>query len=153
MNGRNGAAASNSGSAAESLLIDMAWTAGVGRSHFAHRAGVVFHDAKSLEAGLRTVAEAERDPRGGREPAKTAFVYAESGSPAAAVGKDLYQDEPVVRALIDRCDAIFRKERGESLIDEMFGASEAGSVPGIRQALLFSARSPRCGRVWEFGQA
>ena len=128
LNQRNGAAA-NGRSAAESLLTDMAWTAGVGRSHFAHRAGVVFHDAASLEAGLRTVAEADSDP-GAREPAKTAFVYADEGGPAADAGEALYRGEPVVRALIDRCDAVFREERGASLLDGMFGGSDAEPTLG-----------------------
>ena len=34
------------------VLSDMSWTAGVGRSHFAHRAGVVFGDAGSLRERL-----------------------------------------------------------------------------------------------------
>ena len=33
---------------AEPPLADLAWTAGVGRSHFSHRAGVVFRDRRSL---------------------------------------------------------------------------------------------------------
>ena len=40
---------------ADSLLSDMAWTASCGRSHFAHRASVVFHDEGSLRAGLQAV--------------------------------------------------------------------------------------------------
>ena len=43
-------------SANESVLRDMAWTAGVGRSHFAHRVGVVFSDADSLRSGLEAIA-------------------------------------------------------------------------------------------------
>ena len=33
---------------ADAVLADMAWTAGAGRSHFTHRAGLVFHDVVSL---------------------------------------------------------------------------------------------------------
>ena len=120
---RNGAAA-NGRFAAESLLADMAWTAGVGRSHFAHRAGVVFHDAASLGAGLRSVAEAENGP-GPREPAKTAFAYAGLGGNGARIGEALYLGEPVARALLDRCDAVLREERGVSFLDGMLGASDA----------------------------
>ena len=36
----------------EPALADMAWTAGVGRSHFEHRAGVVFDDVGSLKTRL-----------------------------------------------------------------------------------------------------
>ena len=116
---RNGAAASGE-SAAEPVIADMAWTAGLGRSHFAHRAGIVFHDAASLEAGLRCVARAGRGSEAG-EATGTACAYAgEDGPPAAAV-ETLYRSEPVVRALIDRCDAILREKRTASLLDEQFG--------------------------------
>ena len=118
---RNGAAADGD-STQERLLADMAWTAGVGRSHFAHRAGVVFHDAASLEAGLSAVVDAECAP-GAREPARSAFVYAGEGSQAAAVGEALYRSEPVARAVFDRCDAVLREERGVSLLGWMSGES------------------------------
>ena len=42
-----------------SLLADMAWTAGVGRSHFAHRKGIVFNDVESLRKGLESLAQAD----------------------------------------------------------------------------------------------
>ena len=45
-------------------LADMAWTAGVGRSHFEHRAGVVFCDTESLRAGLAAVSAGEPAPNG-----------------------------------------------------------------------------------------
>ena len=118
---RSGAAAKG-WSPVERSLADMAWTAGLGRSHFAHRAGIVFHDAASLEAGLRAVAEAGKGP-GAREPAKVAFVYAAEVGHAAAVGEALYRSEPVVRALFERCDAVLREERGASLLDWMSGRS------------------------------
>ena len=123
LNARNGAA-ENGDSVPASLLADMAWTAGTGRSHLARRAGVVFHDAASLEAGLRAVGEA-RSEQGAGEQAKTGFVYGDEGRAAAAVGQALYRGEPVVRTVIDRCDAVFRGERGASLLDQMFGGPAA----------------------------
>ena len=105
---------------ADSPLDDMAWTAGVGRSHFEHRAGVAFRDATALRKGLELLAEATdgstRDP-----PRKVAFVYTGQGSQWVGMGKDLYQTEPVVRAVLDRCEAVFNHERGASLLDVMFG--------------------------------
>ena len=41
------------------------------------------------------------------------------------MGLDLYEREPVARAVLDRCDALLRSERGGSLLDVMFG--RAGS--------------------------
>ena len=108
------------GAAADPLLSDVAWTAGVGRSHFDHRAGVVFHDAVSLREGLKTVADGAARP----DPAvatKVAFAYSGQGSQWAGMGRTLYESEPVVRAVLDRCDEVIREERGASLLDVMFG--------------------------------
>ncbi len=111
--------------ATEPLLSDMAWTAAVGRSHFAHRAGVLFDDIASLREGLRALAESE----GGSEPQTTtrvAFAYAGEGSHWVGMGEELYESEPVARAVLDRCDAAMRDERGTSLLDVMFGRSGSG---------------------------
>ncbi|MCY4139782.1 MAG: SDR family NAD(P)-dependent oxidoreductase [Rhodobacteraceae bacterium] len=123
---RNGTGASGR-SASESQLTDMAWTASVGRGHFAHRAGIVFHDAASLETGLMAVADEERNPGAPHELAKTAFVYADKSGLQGNVGEALYYGEPVFKAVIDRCDAVFSKERGASLLDEMFSEREVGN--------------------------
>ena len=104
-------------------LADMAWTASVGRSHFPHRAGVVFHDSTSLREGLQTVAFRDEIPEG-QEPrsvSKVAFVYREEGHEWAGTAEALYQSEPVFRAVLDRCDAVLREVRGASLLDVMFG--------------------------------
>ena len=72
--------------AGASLLADMAWTAGVGRSHLAHRAAVVFRDADSLRDGLRALAEADeaREPRavphGGGTPQRDGASVAEAAA-------------------------------------------------------------------------
>ncbi|MCY4587225.1 MAG: SDR family NAD(P)-dependent oxidoreductase [Bryobacterales bacterium] len=113
--------------ASETVLADMAWTAGVGRSHFDYRAGVVFRDAVSLRDGLKALLNAEERPKPAPAP-KVAFVYAGEGSQWVGMGLALYESEPVVRAVLDRCDAMLGKERGASLLDVMFGRSGAGGA-------------------------
>ena len=107
-----------------SLLSDMAWTAGVGRSHFDHRAGVVFRDAGSLRERLQTLVHSavnlEPEP-----PRKVAFAYTGQGSEWVGMGEALYESEPVVRAILDRCNEVFQAERGTSLLDIMFGRAGA----------------------------
>ena len=110
-------------SAAEPLLADMAWTAGVGRSHFDHRAGVIFHNAESLQERLSALAEAGTGER--PQAAKVAFAYTGQGSQWAGMGEALYEREPVARAVLDRCEEVFRAERSTSLLDVMFGRSES----------------------------
>ena len=115
-----------------SVLADMAWTAGVGRSHFAHRAGVVFRNVQSLRDGLSALAEQEGAPdKPEPQPAnRVAFLYGGKGSQWVGMGAALYETEPVVRAVLDRCDAVVLAERGVSLLDVMFGRdAAAGNLP------------------------
>ncbi len=105
------------------MLSDMAWTVGIGRSHFDHRSGVVFQDERSLREGLRALAEAgqiEEPPRANR----VAFLYTGQGSQWAGMGKALFETEPVARAVMDECDRVVREARGVSLLDVMFGRDE-----------------------------
>ena len=57
-----------------------------------------------------------------------AFAYTGGSSQWVGMGKALYEREPVARAVLDRCDAVFREERGGSLLDVMFGQSDAGDL-------------------------
>ena len=108
------------GEACDPTLSDMAWTAGVGRSHFDHRAGVAFGDADSLRERLSALAGSGAGvaPRSATKPA---FVYTGQGSQWTGMGKALYESEPVARSVLDRCESVFHEERGTSLLDLMFG--------------------------------
>ena len=109
--------------ASDEALSDVAWTASVGRSHFPHRAGVVFRDAASLRERLREVAEGDETPDGPepRAASKVAFVYTGQGSQWAGMGAALYESEPVFRAVLDRCERWVQEHRGASLLDVLFG--------------------------------
>ena len=125
---------------AETMLADMAWTAGVGRSHFDYRAGVVFGDVASLRDGLKTLVEGDERPQP-VAATKVAFAYTGEGSQWIGMGQALYECEPVVRAVLDRCDAILREERGASLLDAMFGrADSAGALddPAWMQPAIYA---------------
>ena len=120
--------ASAGSSAGDRLLSDMAWTASVGRSHFAHRAGLVFRDGASLRDGLRAIVSPDEDPRTEsrrRAGRKIGFAYGGQASQWPGMGAALYASEPVVRAVLDRCDEVLREERDASLLDVMFGRPAA----------------------------
>ena len=106
---------------ASNWLADMAWSAGTGRSHFAHRAGLVFHDAASLKAGLVALADNGRPTPQLVEgsQAKVAFVFTGQGGAWAGMGQHLYRQEPTARAVLDRCDALVERQRGKSLLEVM----------------------------------
>ncbi|MCY3861889.1 MAG: SDR family NAD(P)-dependent oxidoreductase [bacterium] len=112
-------------SAAVPVLSDMAWTAGVGRSHQAYRAGVVFRDAESLREKLSALLEGETELQRSQTAPKVAFAYTGQGSQWIGMGQALYDREPVVREVLDRCDRAMRELRGTSLLAVMFGAPDA----------------------------
>ena len=126
-----------------SILADMAWTAGVGRSHFAHRAGVPFKDVQSLQDGLRALANLDTDEDATPPQAATrvAFLYTGEGSQWVGMGRELYDTEPTARAVLDFCDSVVQQERGVSLLDVMFGREGAkGNLddPSWAQPALYS---------------
>ena len=118
-----GSVLSCEGEACDPVFSDMAWTAGVGRSHFDHRAAVVFGDAESLRDSLRARAEADGRPGAPETAARVAFAYPDGGTGWVGMGEALYGSEPVVRAVLDRCDEVLGEARGASLLDVMFGRS------------------------------
>ena len=107
----------------EGELHDMAWTASVGRSHFSHRAGVVFRDKASLREGLEKVAQATSSTH---HTPKIAFVYTGQGAQWAGMGRELYQREPIFKEVLDRCNSIFSEEcPGPSLLEVLFDEATA----------------------------
>ena len=111
-----------------SLLADSAWTAGIGRSHFDHRIGVVFGDVAELRRELDELAAAGGGPRPAKAD-KVAFLYTGQHGGRADVGRSLYESEPIVRAVLDKCDQVVRQIRGTSLLDVMFERVETDADP------------------------
>ena len=120
--------------AIERLLADMAWTAGVGRSHFPYRKGLVFQDMPELQAKLKALSETASEDRSGRPDhgrPSVAFLYSGQGGHRAGMGEALYRTEPAFRAVLDQCDRLLREERDASLLDAMFGR-DGGEGPSDR---------------------
>ena len=118
-------------------LADAAWTAGTGRSHFAHRAGLVFRDREDLRGQLDRLAR-ETGDRTPPDPPPVAFLYPGQGSGWSGMGRDLYEREPVFREVLDRCEAAFRDERDASLLAVMFGEQEGLDRTEWTQPALFA---------------
>ena len=114
---------------ADEQLANLAWTASIGRSHFDYRAGLAFSDVASLQQQLREVAQADELAHARARSLKVAFAYTGQGSQWSGMGQALYEREPVVRAVLDRCESVFFEQRGALLLDVMFDR------PGARGAM------------------
>ena len=111
----------------DSTLPDAAWTAGVGRAHFSHRAGVVFSDTHSLRNGLQALIDTtdSTEPSAAR---RVGFWYEAEVDDSPAAVRALYESEPVARAILDRCDEVLRAEHHTSLLAARPGDGAGGSV-------------------------
>lgn len=126
--------------ASDPRLSDMAWTAGVGRSHLACRAGMVFRDVASLRQQLTTVAAANHDMKPA-SVAKVAFAYSDEIGRWMDLSEDLYESEPVARRVLDRCEEVLREEREMSLLDSIFdrpGSDGTLEQPAWREPALYA---------------
>ena len=109
--------------AASPLLSDMAWTASVGRAHLTHRAGLTFQDTDELREKLRALSDAQRETSlpESQPVTKIAFAFSSEAGRWLEMGRALYEQEPVARAVLDRCDAVYKEERNGPLLDILLG--------------------------------
>ena len=104
----------------DASLLDFAQTAAEGRAQLRHRFAVV---AETPAEAREHLAAAPMTAIGPEIP-RVAFLFTGQGSQRPGMGQALYLREPLFRDVIDLCDAVIQSERGESLIDVMFGADE-----------------------------
>ena len=69
------------------------------------------------------------------------FAYAGEESCQAELVKELYDSEPVARAVLDKCDQEFRKECGTSLLNGILDMNGSSENSAWLQALAFAFQS------------
>jgi acyl transferase domain-containing protein len=106
-------------------LADIAFSANVGRSHFAHRIAVVAPSAaeaaQRLDARRQgSVADGVFEGTAGVRAPRLAFMFTGQGSQYAGMAAELYATQPVFRSTIDRCDALLRDLLPQPLLATLF---------------------------------
>jgi acyl transferase domain-containing protein/SAM-dependent methyltransferase/acyl carrier protein len=110
---------------------DICYSASVRRSHFEHRAAFAVSSHEELASALRSFAATTKSNTDSATPEaagtrKLAFVFSGMGPQWFAMGRELLRDETVFCQAVERCDELFRRYAGWSIMDELL-ADEARS--------------------------
>lgn len=100
-------------------LADVCYTANVGRSHFNHRLSIIASTQEELRERLEahpilTGADGPDIVPSSQKP-KIVFLFTGQGGQYVGMARQLYEGEPVFRAVIDRCDELLRPHMSTSL--------------------------------------
>ena len=128
-------------------LADMAYTAHRGRARFARRLAVVASDAVQAASALRLYRAEGAGPgvvagtaSEGRAP--IGFLFTGQGSQYVGMARELYETEPVVRDVLDRCAAALCGVLDVPLLDVVLGrharAEELLDATAFTQPALYS---------------
>jgi acyl transferase domain-containing protein/acyl carrier protein len=115
-------------------LVDLCYTAAVGRTPFEHRAALVVRDAEEAHRQLEALAAGKIQPVAtvdGFVP-RVAFLFTGQGSQRTGMGRELIEREPVFRATVERCDAVSRDRIGASLVDILLDESDGTALAQTR---------------------
>ncbi|WP_194911814.1 type I polyketide synthase [Catenulispora rubra] len=139
----------------EDALDDLLASAATRRTHERHRFAAVVTEPQELAAVLGEVEEApdgvyvgEVDPDDAPE---TVFVYSGQGSQWAGMAADLYETSPVVRDVLDECDALIRRDVSWSLLDVLRTSDGRLELTDIVQPALLAVQTAVTGWLAESG--
>ncbi|HVQ95406.1 MAG TPA: beta-ketoacyl synthase N-terminal-like domain-containing protein [Mycobacteriales bacterium] len=117
---------------------DIGHALATGRTHHAHRAGVVADSRDALLAGLRALTKGEPAPtlvRGNPRPGKVAFLFTGQGSQRAGMGRQLYETYPVFATALDEACALLDPHLELPLREVMFAPAHSDESLLLNQTL------------------
>ncbi len=106
-------------------LEDLCFTLSARRSHFDHRLAVVARTREELVEKLLGFAESDTEPalQMGHASSKVhpqlAFVFSGQGTQWWGMGRQLFEQEPLFRTVIEECDEILKGLAPWSLVEEL----------------------------------
>ena len=109
---------------------DIAYTAGVGRSHFDRRLAVIADSNESARVALQAFLDGKFHPalhRGSAVPGgppEVAFLFTGQGAQYHGMSRRLYETEPIFRQVIDRCDALIGEDTKGRMLKSVMWSSQ-----------------------------
>ena len=120
--------------ATDSQLASVCRSAAVSRAHHAERAALLVSSMAELRQRLAalaagTEAQGLRQARvRGRDATRIAFLFTGQGSQYPGMGRQLFDEQPVFRAAIERCAQVLDVELGMPLVELLYPAPDAVSL-------------------------
>jgi acyl transferase domain-containing protein/acyl-CoA synthetase (AMP-forming)/AMP-acid ligase II len=111
-------------------LPDLCHTLGTGRAHLPERLALPVSSANQLAGELGRLAGGAT-PRGGARghaaarPPEVVFLFTGQGSHYPGMAQQLYRTSPIVREVLDQCDALLRAHLEEPLLEVLYGSKQA----------------------------
>ena len=137
-------------------LADICHSASAGRTHFSHRAAIVAASASEFKEKLGLLHSGEpaefvfRSLVVDDEPVKVAFLFTGQGSQYYAMGRELYDSQPLFRKILEKCDEILFQTGGWSLLNTLYSSTDHSQIHQTihSQPLLFSIEYALA-RLWQ----
>ncbi|MHA7699481.1 type I polyketide synthase [Mycobacterium sp. ML4] len=121
----------------EATVSDVCFTAGVGRTHFEHRAALVVNSAESARELLGALADDRPAPGLVRgvcaDTPKTAWLFTGQGSQFAGMARELFDTEPLFAETLQRSAAAAADVLERPLLDVIFDTDGPDSEEALRQ--------------------
>jgi acyl transferase domain-containing protein len=128
-------------------LADLAYTAALRRSHHEHRLALTARTREELADRLDAFARGEAvagaaKGRAGRQDRddrpRLVFAFSGQGPQWAGMGRQLFAEEPVYRAAVERCDDLLRPHLGFSVLERLAAEESALEHTEVAQPVLFA---------------
>ena len=132
------------------------FTSNTGRRHFKQRLAAVATSVEELREELRGFVQGSESPGlftgelHGETPLGVAFLFTGQGSQYSGMGRELYETQPVFRAVLDRCASILGPLLETPLLDVLYAAEFAGLLheTAYTQPALFAVEYALA-KLWE----
>lgn len=115
----------------------LCYTANTRRSHFAHRLILSGTSAAEMQSHLADWINGQTDSPhilsgqvSGKKAPRVTFLFTGQGAQYWGMGKELYQTQPLFRAILDRCNELLQPYLQPSLLEVLFSEPEASRSNG-----------------------